>query len=168
MFIGINIFNLTFFQLSYGIIILLLSFWPPLFTALYESLLRTEISAAAKIVFSVVKILIGISLLYLGFGLIGILWGFIIASIVLDFILLFFGFKIFNEYKLKLAYRVQLIPDLIRAGVPFWLPTMLGTLSTSIGILSIYGLIGSIETGLYHIAFLSLLLYTQFQRLSKA
>lgn len=46
------------------------------------------------------------------------------------------------------------IKEVIKAGIPSWIPSLLTTAGTWLGVLGIYGLAGSNQTGNYYIAFM--------------
>ena len=152
-FTNFVILNLKPFELTLVAILILLSSWSPLFTSLFNSLLRTEVTAAAHSASSLLRLLVGVSLLYLGFDFVGVILGFITASITMDTIIVLYAMKLFKEFGVKTKVQTSHLRDLLKAGLASWIPNTLITLGQSIGVLSIYGFVGETETGLYYIAF---------------
>lgn len=147
------VFNLSSFELIFVIILILLSLWSSTYTSLFNSLLRTEVTAITQTVSSILKLIIGVFLLYLGFDFVGVILGIVVAQIVTDIMLILYAKKLFREFKIQVKVQLSGLKCLLQAGLPSWIPNVLTTLGQSIGVLSVYGFLGGTETGLYYIAF---------------
>lgn len=143
-------------------VLMLLDFWPPVFYSLFKSVLRTETASLADIVLSIAKLVIGLVLLYLGFGLVGILLSFIAGSIARGILFLHTTNAFFSRHNLKRLKRPEFsaIKRLLQAGTAHWVPNTLLILSQSVGVLFLYGSVSHYQTGLYFVAFsISLVVY---------
>jgi len=148
-----TVFNLKSFELTFVVILILLASWPQLFTSLFNSLLKTEVTATAQTVSSVLRVFVGIFLLYLGLDFVGVILGLITASVTTDIILILYAVKLFREFNVEAKIQPSNLRELLKAGFASWMPNTLITLGQSIGVLSVYGFVGESETGLYYIAF---------------
>lgn len=99
------------------------------------------------------RLFIGVLLLYLSPNLFGVILPIIVATIMSDVLLLFYTAKLFKESKVEFGVQSSCLKDLLPAGFASWIPSTLTILGQSIGVLSIYGYMGSTETGLYYISF---------------
>jgi O-antigen/teichoic acid export membrane protein len=151
-FLNISIFNLTSFELLFVGILIIFSFWSPLFTSLFKSFLRTGVPALAQITSSVLKLLAGLSLLLLNFGWLGIMFSLLMASIISDIILLLFASRLFKEFELTVSVKLSQSSDLLKASLPSWVPNASTIVAQSVAVLFIFGYVGGAETGHFAIA----------------
>lgn len=151
-FLNISIFNLTSFELLFVGILIIFSFWSPLFTSLFKSFLRTGVPALAQTISSILKLLAGLSLLLLNFGWLGIMLSLLLASIISDVTLLLFTSKLFKEFRLTFSVKLSQSKDLLVASLPSWVPNASTIVAQSIGVLFIFGYVGGAETGHFAIA----------------
>lgn len=149
---GMSFLNLTPFQLLFVAILLILNFWTPLFTSLFDSLLRTEISVLATLVGSTVRLLLVVGLLSMGFDFIGVILAYAFGSVG-GIVLLFFAVKIVRRKDVTIRIKSNYLLEVGMAGMPNWIPGTLSILGQTIGVLSIYSVMSSNETGLYQMAF---------------
>lgn len=160
-FTGFVILFFTPFELLLVSMLFTLNFWPVLLVSLFNSILRTEIPARAQILSTIVKLGVGFSLLSLGWDFFGLFYGIVAASITVDILLLAYTLKLFRQLKTEMRFQSTEIRSLLSSGFPSWIPYTLTILAQSLGVLSIYGVTGSAETGLYYIAFMvSQIVYT--------
>lgn len=149
---GFNFYNLTSIELFYVALLLLLSFWSPLFHSLFNSLLRSQISAFVKLVSSVGQLLVGVFLLIIGYEFLGIMIGFFVASLITDIMLLFFSVSFFRRIQTEFKISLPNSMELLQAGAPSWVPNVLTVLGKTIGVMFVFGFVGRADTGLYYIA----------------
>lgn len=152
-FTGFTILYFTTYDLFLIAYLFTLNFWPVLLVSLFNSILRTEISARAQILSSIAKLGIGFPLMLLGWNFVGLVYGIIAASTTVDIILLGYTVKLFRQLKTKMDFESADIKPLFASGFPSWIPYTLTILAQSLGVLGIYGITGSAETGLYYVAF---------------
>ena len=154
----LSAFGITFLSLSatetvYAVVLYLLTFWPPIYVALYRSFLKTEIPALAQVISSVLKPLVCILLLFLGFGFDGTMFAIIITTVTSDTILATFSSSLIRAKESQEWGLRPFLVELLKAGFPSWIPSTLTVLAESIGIFLIYGIVSQSQTGLYMIAF---------------
>ncbi|MBE9391089.1 oligosaccharide flippase family protein [Fervidicoccus fontis] len=119
------------------------------FTSFLQSLLLTKYIFISVVAAAIFKFTLGVLLVYFGYGWVGAALGYFVSTVVQFVInsyhsLKITGFKIyFNKDKLK---------ELLRAGIPSWLPGVISTIGQWFGVILLYGTIGSLETGSYFIA----------------
>ena len=150
------------FDLYYVAILLLLGFLAPLLYSILNSVLRTRDTAIADILLSIVKLVVGIALLFLGYGLVGILIAFIVGSVVRGLLLATFTARLFKRFNITIKARIDmaLLKDVFHSGIATWIPTLLTTVGQSFAILLIYGVAGGGETGIFYVIFaISLIVY---------
>ena len=151
---GILFFGLTEIETSFVIILYVLSFWPPIIVATYRVFLRTVVPAAAQILSSILKIVICFPLLFLGLGFTGVISAIICATLISDIIIVIFVFSLFDDGASdKESTPISFYMELVKSGLPSWVPNTLTVIVESVGILLIYGLVSKGQTGLYSIAF---------------
>ncbi|NHI82921.1 MAG: hypothetical protein EAX81_01270 [Candidatus Thorarchaeota archaeon] len=146
-------YGLSAIELAFVGTLILLSFWAPTLVSLFDSLLKTEITALAQVLSSIVKLLLGLMMLILGYGFLGVMMAFIAASITTDSVLLYHARNMFREFGYQPRFESDRIRELVESGLPAWIPNMLTIAGQSVAVLVIYGLVGESQTGLYYLAF---------------
>lgn len=153
-FLGLEGYNFTSSQLMFAALLTFLGLgsWSGMFTALFKSTLRTKFSATASTVSALLKLCIGLGLVYAGMGLTGILLGYAISALSFDLFCLFF---ISRNFRMGASNPISrsAIGDIMRASVVSWIPALLSLAGQWLGILGIYSIIGGHQTGLYYVAF---------------
>jgi O-antigen/teichoic acid export membrane protein len=149
-------------DLYYVAILLILGFLTPLLYSILNSVLRTRETAISDILLSIVKLVVGMALLFLGYGLVGILVAFIVGSVVRGLLLAAFTARLFKHFNIPIKARFDMgvLKDVFYSGSATWIPTLLTTVGQSFAILLIYGVAGGGETGTFYIIFaISLIVY---------
>lgn len=141
-------------ELSFASLFILIGYcsWSGVFSSFFIALLKTEVITLAAVTSQISKFITGISLLYIGMGLYGIIGG-IIASILISDMIFLFMCKRVEWLKIKKLNR-KIIKELISASLPSYIPAILGSTGSWLGILSIYGIVGGRTTGTYYISFM--------------
>lgn len=152
-FFGCSISSLTSGELYVIVLLILLNFWPVVLVSVFNSILRTGVTARAEVISAIVKLIIGSLLMYYGFNSVGLVWGFIAASFTVDSILVYHTLRLLKKLGVNRERQRNQVKDLVKSGLPSWIPYTLTVLGQSIGVLGIYGVIGGFETGLYYVAF---------------
>jgi O-antigen/teichoic acid export membrane protein len=137
--------------------LIVLGGWPQILRALYQSTLRTGVIALATILSSVLRLALGFALLYTGWGFVGVMLAYVIASLSADLVLI-----LMLGRSVSLA-RPSITParEVLRAGIADYVPSLVASAGTWLGIVGIYGFVGSSETGTYYIAFsIALIVYS--------
>jgi O-antigen/teichoic acid export membrane protein len=154
-FLNIPFLNLGSFEMFSIAILMALDFWPSIYASLFIAILKTRVTTVSNSMSSIVKVVVGVFLLEMGFGFIGIIISMISASLTREIILLSSTRKLSNEFGFSL-YRgvsIQSMSEILKAGIASWIPNTLMILGQAIGVLLIYGYVGGEQTGLYYIAF---------------
>ena len=148
----LNLGHLEFFSIA---ILMALDFWPSIFASLFIAILKTRVTTVSNTMSSVIKILVGVTLLQMGFGLAGIIISMIAASLTRGIILVLSTKKLSREvgFSLYRSVNIRSVNEILRAGVASWIPNTLMVLGQAFGVLLIYGYVGGEQTGLYYIAF---------------
>jgi len=131
-------------------VLVILGGWPSVLVSLYQSILQTHIIAVANLASAVFRLALGVAYLYLGLNFVGVLLAFVTSALIQNFVLL-----------INMRGRVTIVRpsakkagEVIRAGIPDWVPSLVSTWGTWLGVLGVYGFSGSSTTGTYYIAFL--------------
>lgn len=154
-FTSISIINFSSFALIIIALLHLLGFWPTLIYPLFDTFLKTEYTAKVDVASSIMKLIIGVSLLTLGYALVGLMWGFISAFFTRGVLIAYYARKLFRENDIKPVkkFDIAILKNLLKAGFPSWVPSTLAIIGQSVSVLIIFALIGGAETGLYYLAF---------------
>ncbi|MHA1506819.1 MAG: oligosaccharide flippase family protein [Candidatus Asgardarchaeia archaeon] len=102
---------------------------------------------------NIFRFLSGVYLVYSGWGASGAFMGFIISSFI---ILLLRSIYVYNELRKlegSLSISWSSTREVLEAGFVSWLPAIISTIGIQSGILIMYGVSGSIDTGIYFIAY---------------
>ncbi len=118
--------------------------------AFLVSYLRTDILFYSTIIGNILKFVIGITLVYYGFGWIGAAIGYVfigLTNLIVSFIyvLRIIGFR--------LVFSFNVLVDVLRAGVVSWLPSIIVLAGQWLGVLFVFGSSGAVETGYYYVAY---------------
>ena len=151
---GLSLLGLSFGSLGgdmlfYGGIIVLLGSIT-VFDDLLASHLETKPIFIGSVVGNVVKLFLGIGLVSMGWGWVGAVVGYIALTPVA------FTVKLLPSLKLagfRLSFDFQALRDVLKAGVVQWLPGMMAVLGQQLGVLTLFGVRGALETGLYYVSF---------------
>jgi O-antigen/teichoic acid export membrane protein len=124
----------------------------PIFLALFIALLQSRVAAYAQILSSVMKIPIGLIALLYSQDIFSACSGIIGSYLVLDLFLVY-------QWKRRVGIgsrnqmRLHHFKEVVRAGRPSWIIAVFTTLGESIGVILVFNISGSLDTGLYYIAF---------------
>jgi O-antigen/teichoic acid export membrane protein len=149
------------FGLGFGLIIVvdLMVTSYAIYTVLYSIVvasLKTKVLPIIIIISSIAKVILGLSLVLMGYGILGLALGYTFFGQILASILLatFIG-KIFKSTK-KVTKPVITIRNasksLLVGGIVAWIPVLITTLGIDLGTLVLYNTYGSYQSGVYFIA----------------
>ncbi|HID16023.1 MAG TPA: hypothetical protein EYP16_04385, partial [Candidatus Atribacteria bacterium] len=124
--------------------------WMAIFDALLASCLETKPIFIGSVVGNVVRLPLGIGLVMAGFGWIGAVIGYMALTLVAFIVKLSPSLRL---AKFKLHFNFQFLRDVLKAGVAGWLPGVIAVLSRQLGVLTLFGVWGALETGLYYVSF---------------
>jgi len=149
--------GLTQFAIPFMTVLVLLGSIPVVTNALYNATLRTHIIALSTILSALARLALGIFLLYAETGFMGVMLAFVIAGIVQDAVLLLAARRAVSVTKPSL----YLAKESIRQGLPSWIPSLVLTAGSQLGVIGVYGLTGATQAGTYYLTFqISQIIYT--------
>ena len=118
--------------------------------SLIISSLRTDLLFIGSLSGNVLKLIVGITLVRLGFGWVGAALGYVCINLVMLVINLLYARKLVG---LKPEFSINALLDVIKAGVVSWLPSIIILTGQWLGVLVIYTSVSAVETGHYYVAF---------------
>jgi len=149
------------FGISFGLIIVvdLLIASYAIFTVLYSIVvasLKTKVLPIIIIISSIAKVILALTLVLTGYGILGLTLGYTFFGQVLSSVLLgIFIVKIFKSPK-KITKPVVTLRNasksLLTGGLVVWIPVLITTLGIDLGTLVLYNTYGSYSSGVYFIA----------------
>jgi O-antigen/teichoic acid export membrane protein len=120
------------------------------FMALYYSELRTSLHLFASMIGNVLRVVVGVALVLLGFGWIGATLGYLMFN--LSYITLGFLHAV-RRLSFGLLVSKSPLKEVLEAGIASWAPTIIMLAGQWIGVVAVYTSAGALETGDYYIAF---------------
>jgi len=125
-----------------------------IFRTTFICIRRAQIIALSTILGGVTRLGVGIALVLLGFGALGAGIGYTMLPVVgFAFLLVSMLMSTLPFQQVKLTFALGSVKELTRAGLVSWVPAVVLTLGTQLGILVVYGVWGATETGFYFIAY---------------
>ncbi len=134
------------------------------FLPLFTSSLHTRSIFVLNGVGGLAKIVVGLALVYVGLGAIGATLGFVAQSILQIIGAATIWIIVYGRPKLRVSRTTM--RELIVASLPSWIPGLFSVLSQWMGVLAVFGFRGSLETGLYYVAFAISLLVTSLSQVA--
>mgnify|MGYP005646009173 CR=1 FL=1 len=113
------------------------------------SLLRTEVLLIGTLVGNVLRLAVGITLVYAGFGWVGAALGYLLVSLANLFVSLAYAWR---SVGIAPTLSLAALTDVLRAGVVSWLPSIVVLAGQWLGVLFVFGTGGAVETGHYYVA----------------
>ncbi|XRH76131.1 MAG: oligosaccharide flippase family protein [Candidatus Methanosuratincola verstraetei] len=142
-------FSIPDFEVPYVTVLILLSSSLPVLQAYYNASLRTSVIALSAMGASILRLAIGILLLYLGWSFAGVMAAYIVSSAVQN---LGMYLALRGEVRLS-APSSKSAAEAVRTGLPSWIPSLVATAGSWFGVLGVYGISGNLEAGTYYVAF---------------
>jgi O-antigen/teichoic acid export membrane protein len=129
------------------------------YTVLYSIVvasLKTKVLPIIIIISSIAKVILGLSLVLMGYGILGLTLGYTFFGQILASVLLaiFIG-KIFKSIKKVTKPEITIknaSKSLLAGGIVAWVPLLITTLGIDLGTLVLYNTYGSNQSGVYFIA----------------
>ena len=118
--------------------------------AFLVSCLRTDILFYSTIIGNVLKFVIGISLVYCGFGWIGAAIGYAFIGLTNLIVSFIYALRVIG---FRLVFSLDVLVNVLRAGVVSWLPSVVVLSGQWLGVLFVFGSTGAVETGYYYVAY---------------
>ena len=119
-------------------------------SAFLVSLLRTDILFFGTIAGNVLKFVVGVGLVYLGFGWVGAAVGYMFIGLTNFFVSLVYALRVIG---FRLEFSIGALVDVLRAGIVSWLPGIVVLAGQWLGVLFVFGSSGAVETGYYYVAY---------------
>ena len=120
-------------------------------SALITSMLKTEVIFFSVVLSIIARFLIGLTLtIVFNLGWVGAVAGNIAQLYVRMLIILTYSLR---EVGRELKVSLKALKDVLLAGIASWLPGVIASIGSSLGILSTYVISGASETGYYYITF---------------
>lgn len=146
-----------YFHISFDYTLLSLSLFiflvfSDLLRAIIIPTLKVKIIAIASVVSTLVKLSVAVSLVFLGYEVYGIILGFLAYSILSTLIYAFAiknkVYKIVPDVKLFISTK-----NILVASTTFWIPSIITTVGSQLGTISVFVAMGSGHAGIYFISF---------------
>lgn len=120
------------------------------FNSLLVSYLKTGVVLLSAVIGNVLKFIVGVSLVYYGWGWIGAVLGYVCVSLT--------GLMVYSWYSFKLigfkpTISLNALRNVLTAGFSSWLPSIVLLAGQWIGVLVVFGVAGAVATGYYYVAF---------------
>lgn len=118
--------------------------------SLIVSMLRTDLKFIMTLAGNSLKLSLGLALVYMGWGWVGAVIGYMCVSIVALVVGLTFSFK---KISLIPHFSLSAFKEVLKAGLASWLPNLIMILGQWLGVLAVFTVSGAIETGFYYVAY---------------
>ncbi len=147
-FLG-GIFSIPEFQVPYVTVLILLYSSLPVLNSYYNASLRTSVIAFTSMAASILRLIFGIILLYLGWSFAGVMAAYVISYFFQN-VGLFWALR--GDVPARPPSTAAAV-EAVRTGLPAWIPSLVATAGSWLGVLGVYGISGNMEAGTYYIAF---------------
>lgn len=147
--LGISFGAITSDILKVSSILVMLGF-APIFTVLLVSFLRTDVLFYASVIGNLMKLVIGTSLVYLGWGWVGVVIGYLCVALVTLIISIIYVLRLIG---FKFIFSLSALRNVIIAGIVSWLPGIIFLIGQWLGVLAVFSYVGASATGYYYVAF---------------
>lgn len=117
--------------------------------SLVVSMLRTDVLFAASVMGNVLKFVVGLYLVSMGWGWVGAALGFLCPSLAIAAASLLYALR---KVLPKPTFSIRALLSVVIAGLASWIPGVLNIVGKSLGVLTIFGTSGAIETGFFYVA----------------
>lgn len=122
-----------------------------MFNSLFTSLLKIKYWALTLVSSAVVRLLVGLILVYQGVGLAGVLGGYLAAALTVPLFGFFFAHRVLKGFPIRFDARKFL--SILRAATVSWIPDTISIAAQWLGVLGLYALVGGLESGRFFMAF---------------
>lgn len=145
-------FNIGFDYILLSIVLFIFLVFSALLRAIIIPSLKVKVITVASVISTIIKLSVTIILVFLGFGVFGIIFGFLLYPLTSTVIFtLAIKKKIYiNVPSLNLFKSTK---DIFIASLPFWLPAIITTIGSQLGTITVFLTMGSSNAGIYFISF---------------
>ena len=147
----------TYFNIDFAYILLSIALFVFLvFSALLRAIiipsLKVKVITIASVLSTLVKISFTLFLVFLGYGVYGIIFGFLTYPLLSTLI---FSFAINKKiYRIVPNLKVFIsIKEILAASITFWIPAIISTVGSQLGTITVFLVTGSGSAGIYFISF---------------
>lgn len=141
--------------LTIAIIILITTVFSSTLTGGMTALFQVKTLLIAQVLAHTLRIVVGVTLVLLGMGAFGVAFSYVIIPAIILLILSFSLAKYLSKAASKDQKDISLknnTKEILRASSANWVPSIIYTLSTNLGVIAVFGAYGAFEAGIYFIA----------------
>lgn len=128
--------------------------WSVIGQSFFNAIIKPEYTTLTQVSSSLIRLTISLLLIYLGYGFLGLMMGYVVAGLTTSVLMLALPINMLRKLGARFSLSIKSIRDSVKAGMATWIPNILTLLSQWIGVLGVYSMVGLAETGLYFIAFM--------------
>jgi O-antigen/teichoic acid export membrane protein len=121
-------------------------------SSLPVSALKTNVVMGVNITGNLAKFAVGVALILIGLGVMGTTFGYAVKQAVAIICLLAYASALLKKLGWELKFSWKASKDLVSAGFARWLPSIISSTGSWLGVLFLYGSSGAVETGFYFVA----------------
>jgi O-antigen/teichoic acid export membrane protein len=152
-FLHIRVLGFSDDMLFFAGVIVLLSF-STIIGSLFMSTTKTDSWAVSTVISAILKLGIGVYLVYLGFGWVGALEGIVISNLFYLALMVLFALRELRRLGgIEVQFSGKAVRESLYAGAVAWLPGVIVLLGQQLGTLTVFGVQGGFEAGTYFIAY---------------
>ncbi len=145
-------FNIGFEYILLSIVLFIFLVFSALLRAIIIPSLKVKVITVASVISTIIKLSVTITLVFLGFGVPGIIFGFLLYPLTSTVIFtLAIKKKIYTSISGFNLFRST--KEIFVASLPFWLPAIITTVGSQLGTITVFLTMGSNNAGIYFIAF---------------
>ncbi len=116
------------------------------------SALKTNIVMGVNITGHLAKFAVSVILVLIGLGTVGTTFGYAVKQVIAIICLLIYSLALLRRLGWRLKFSWKASMDLVNAGFAQWLPAIISSAGSWLGVLFLYGTGGAVETGFYFVA----------------
>jgi len=142
-------FGFTQSEIPYIAVLIVLNALPLIPSALFNSTLKTEVIAMSLIISSLLRLVIGVALLYMGTGFLGVIMANVVSGVaqtVIYFAMIHGTVSLFRP-------AFQPAKESLKTGIPYWIPSVVSASGSWLGVISVNSISGAAQAGTYLMAF---------------
>ena len=145
-------FNIGFEYILLSIVLFIFLVFSALLRAIIIPSLKVKVITVASVISTIIKLSVTITLVFLGFGVFGIIIGFLMYPLTSTVI-----FTLAIKKKIYISVSslnlFKSTKEIFIASLPFWLPAIITTVGSQLGTITVFLTMGSNNAGIYFIAF---------------
>ena len=119
-------------------------------TSLYIGYMKTFPYFLSTLIGQILRIVVGVLLVLIGFGWIGAAIGYLMISLTMTLVGIFYIAELIGFTP---SFSTKHLLQLLKAGIPSWIPNVIVTIGQQLAVISVFIMIGAAETGTFYVAF---------------